>query len=913
MANYLSNTFETSPIKSSINLPLLDKVMSMRQGKYDANKAQVDQTLALYQERLKGRRDIDNQYIALKLTDVRSSIDQAGDIDWSRSNNAEGVMNKIKSLTKDPVIMSAVLNKAKVDQYNMQVDEIRKKDAKSYNDVNYQYGLYKGKVDAYDRGEVNDIGNLNYIPYTDLTEEALKSVKTIKDIRGKRFFEEQAYDENGNAIPGKLIRREIDGLTPTEIQNYFGSTLTSQQLTQMKINGWAKYAQPQTKDLALEKYKEFNNLSLKQKEDEYQGLLAESKNPNKDKATRERALKLSNELKETIDGMKNLDYSKIDPETVGFELEKMGFVNGLSQMAGTEWSTEHKTDDYYFEMQKLDIDRQQLEIAKRKEARESGVDENGNPILDGVISTTPASTELAKTLSEEQAGVNTLESVHDKAYQEIEKTAKDFLNNATKEDKALFEGYLAKRGITPDLKFKDQEKAKEYSLVNTIYEAFKDGGFNETSGTYGERMQKAYKLKQESARNITSMDRDVYFEEFRKKPDEYLTTIIEKTMENTADANLEQEDLKKLDSSISQIKNLYQKATGGNLEIKVDFLGQAYPVNSSWSKVKQELKNAINTKPYLVKDLAEIREYTGKYTLKEATKSKKEEWIKKRTDEGVMMSAYTQSNILDEKLRAKIIGSVSEGEVTLEDGETKVNARFDPKKNLTVSREGEDVIIRQVNEAPTGTEGKNKVEMLKYRINPQSSAYAELSKYIDLQFVDNRVIKATKDTEFEEVKPKMMYHTDTKDVRDKKVTAVALNFSPQLSSAFDGTGIPPVKLASALATKDTAEGVIELLLKNRGIEEQKAKQYTQKLLENINSYKLKVTSQNNINDTGYDFAINVTKPNGSLLFRRSLGVGAIDTKTDYLLDNYPQIFILNQKIKDVLEEPNRIDTLINEL
>jgi hypothetical protein len=159
----------------------------------------------------------------------------------------------------------------------------------------------------------------------------------------------------------------------------------------------------------------------------------------------------------------------------------------------------------------------------------------------------------------------------------------------------------------------------------------------------------------------------------------------------------------------------------------------------------------------------------------------------------------------------------------------------------------------------------------------------------------------------------MRYHTDTKDVRDKKVTAVALNFSPQLSLAFDGTGIPPVKLAASLATKDTAEGVIEMLLKNRGVEEQKAKQYTQKLLENVNNYRLKVISQNNIDETGYDFAINVTKPNGSLLFRRSLGVGAIDTKTDYLLDNYPQIFILNQKIKDVLEEPNRIDTLINEL
>ncbi len=248
MANYLSNPFKTSPVKSSINLPLLDKVMSMRQGKYDANKAQVDQTLALYQERLKGRRDIDNQYIASKLTDVRSSIDQAGDIDWSRSNNAEGVMNKIKSLTKDPVIMSAVLNKAKVDQYNMQVDEKRKKGDGSYDDTNYQFGLYRAGVDKYDRGEVNDIGQLNYIDYYDESKEFKEFSENLD-----KYADDIEKSIAGN--DGYIYTQKGKRMTPTDIKNKIESLLSDKAKKQMEVNAWATYDQGATEEDKLNNVK----------------------------------------------------------------------------------------------------------------------------------------------------------------------------------------------------------------------------------------------------------------------------------------------------------------------------------------------------------------------------------------------------------------------------------------------------------------------------------------------------------------------------------------------------------------------------------------------------------------------------------------------------------------------------------
>jgi len=917
MSSYLSRPYQEGRPSPLPNVDIVRSNVRELQTKYDQNQAIIESTIAKF-DMIKLLRPEENEYLAGRLIEAQSAIDaySQSNGDLSRNTTRDTMLSAFKGIYKDPIILNAIEQKTKFDNLNAEVAKIKEKGDGSYSDVNYQYSIYKGGVQDYMQGKTKKLGDLSYVPYVDLTEEHLKKLKTIKDIKGKRVIETPEYDINGQPT-GRLISKSIDGLTPTEIQNYFGGIITSQELNQMKINGWAKYAQPETKDIALEKYKELTNLTLKQKEEEYKGLITDSKNPNKDAAERDKALKLSNELKETIDGLKSIDYSKIDTLTIGFELEKANYKNSLSQIAGAEWSTESKVDQWYFDTQNLDIKKQELELAKKKESREAKVDKSGNPILEDIISITPASTELSETLSEKEAGAGTLKSVHDKAYQQIVKTAREFLLNATDEEKELFEGYLDKRGITPNLQFKDKSNIGKNSLVNSIYEAFKDGGFNQTSSIYAKDMQSAYKIKQESAKNIIKADTYSYSEEFNKNPEEYTSKIMD-VYKYASSVNF--------NTSSNEFSKMYENITGK----KIDKLGLEFATGSwlgSTKKYEKEIEEAIKKDPKKAVILADtmetLREVAYKdrikntvifgNTLKDNAKQIKEEWIKKRTDEGVMMSAYTQSNILDEKVRSKIIGSVSEGEITLEDGKTKVNARFDPKNNLTVSREGENVVIRQVNEVDRGEGNKKSNQIIKYVLNPQSSAYAELSKYIDFQVSDGRNIKATKNTEFEEVKPQMRYHTDTKDVRDKKVTAVALNFSPQLAPAFSIQGIPPIKLASALSTKDTAEGVIELLLTNKGIDEGKAKQYTQKILEKINTYKLKVKSQNNLEGTGYDFAIEVKKQDGSLLFRRSLGVGVIDTKTDYLLDNYPQIFILNQKIQDVLEEPNRIDTLINEL
>jgi hypothetical protein len=168
MSNYLSQEYRIVTPQSNVNIPLTDKVLNMRQGKYDANKALIDQTLATYADQLKGLRDIDNEYIATRLREVVDTVNQTGQVsDFSIGQNTDTILNSIRSVTKDPFVQSAVANRYAKAQYDNSYNEMCKKDPSKCNPINYEYGLYKAGFDKYMKGDLKDMGALNVTPYVD--------------------------------------------------------------------------------------------------------------------------------------------------------------------------------------------------------------------------------------------------------------------------------------------------------------------------------------------------------------------------------------------------------------------------------------------------------------------------------------------------------------------------------------------------------------------------------------------------------------------------------------------------------------------------------------------------------------------------------------------------------------------------
>jgi hypothetical protein len=232
MSNYLSQPIEVQPVQSSLNIPLMEKALAMRQGKYDANKSKAEQTLAQYGQILKAQRPEDNEYLAAKLNDLSSAIKEAGDL--SLSSNSDNVMSRINAVYKDPIIRAGALERAKKDKLDADYAERVKKGDGSADQLNYKFALEQGGYQDYMDGKTKSMGSLNYTPYydeskefTDISENLNKYVTDVE--RTTRHSGGYIYTQKGKS------------LTEDKVKQLTASLLSDKAKRQMSINAWGAY------------------------------------------------------------------------------------------------------------------------------------------------------------------------------------------------------------------------------------------------------------------------------------------------------------------------------------------------------------------------------------------------------------------------------------------------------------------------------------------------------------------------------------------------------------------------------------------------------------------------------------------------------------------------------------------------
>lgn len=242
MSNYLSSPYEISKPPQDENFPLLLKTMEMRQGKYDANKAKAEQTLAEYGEKLKALRPEDNEYLAAKLNDLSYSIKEAGDL--SLSSNSDAVMQRIIAVSKDPIIQSGILNRVKMDNLNKDYAERVKKGDGSANELNYNFALEQGGVKDYMAGKTKNIGTLSYTPYYDDSKE-------FKDISENLQKYVTDVERTTGASGGYIYTQKGKLLTEDKVKALTTSLLSDNAKRQMSINAWGTYDRGNTEQEKL--------------------------------------------------------------------------------------------------------------------------------------------------------------------------------------------------------------------------------------------------------------------------------------------------------------------------------------------------------------------------------------------------------------------------------------------------------------------------------------------------------------------------------------------------------------------------------------------------------------------------------------------------------------------------------------
>lgn len=231
MSSFLSANYTPVTIESTNNVPLMAKVLSIKQGKYDANKAEIEQQMALYNNNLKGLRDSDNQYIASRLKEAEGVINGYGNKDYSITATKDTLLGNLKSITEDPIVKSAVLNRAKYDQANAQVAEKKKKNDGSYSDVNYQDMLDQGGYNAYMKGETKDLGELRYNDYVDVRAEKSKvtSEYVTKMLLTPQYL---GTDQSNPAFYKDSYGNKVEKET---VEKFVDSQLSQKDLTQLQI------------------------------------------------------------------------------------------------------------------------------------------------------------------------------------------------------------------------------------------------------------------------------------------------------------------------------------------------------------------------------------------------------------------------------------------------------------------------------------------------------------------------------------------------------------------------------------------------------------------------------------------------------------------------------------------------------
>lgn len=904
MSNYLSQPIEKTKIESTFNAPLADKALSMLQGKYDANKAMIDQTLAMYKNNLKGLRDFDNEYISARLKEADSYIKSYGNKDFSLTSTTNTLTNNLKSIVEDPIIQSAVLNKAKKDKYDLEVDKIKKEGKGTYNNRNYKYGLHKAGYDAYMKGESNSIGSLDYTPYIDYKATSMEKAIKLKQLKGEETIE--VPDGRG----GKIVTK-INGLTPNEVINYFPELLNEQERAQMKIDGWGvlagadKSVIQQQADTYFSTLKE--ELTNKIKEEENIINLSTSSASQRDESTRLKNV-YTTQLKDLEEKEGNID--KTDAEQVGYLLNKQSYMNMAKNLFTGRKSVTYEEDKVFNAERNYLLAVDKFELDKQKEQREvmefeakMAKEYNLNP--DGTKKqweTTPIQNQNVEDATDLYADTK---DTFNKAYNTVISTAESAYNDAlsTKEHKELFEANLKKYDYKIENgKIVSTIKDNKVSKASAAEMAFKFSGMYNIKPEYekiiSDSSEKRRVLSNALVKAEKEFDKDFdvskYVDNFQNVAEGLASNSIFRALDlqyllghATRPPGLTEEDLKRV--LVATKMEQFVKGQGGTEALKLKIKNNP----SLAIKMKELIQEAADS-DFLIVDFG--------YEDPSKTSRKMSEALKK---EGIQdfTKMKMSANVPTEQERANIINLLPQ-QLNDEKGNPQPLglAKFDAKAPMTVIQGTDYIDIIQ--DKGVNTKGET-LKPAKHRVFKNSAGYNEIMKNIDsdVEFKINAQNVPTSYKVESSIKPIFVANSRGSDdpsvgnFYNRYVTNVNPNLRKEIQTR--ALGIDP----RLFATKEDTKNAIKAVTKGKVTDEQITK-LVDKISDNYEKYKVEIIPNNRAN-----WVVKLDTPTMGATRKYLTSSPELDSDYTYIVKNMPQILIMTEIINKLAQDPSSIDKI----
>jgi hypothetical protein len=344
MANAYSTPINYGHAISTMDIvQLTGQVQTALQQRFDVNVAKVDDLIQKITS-VPLVRDQDKKYLGDRLQGLLSMVDANSKVDMTNNNVARQVNNYISTAIDDNV-KTQIGNSQKIQGFQQEAARIKKEKPELYNDANYAYALDKSGYAAYMNGETNDLGNLQYKEYYDVT----KNLNEPLDKWAKERGFERVVDTN---VQGGYIYQTVKGkrITPEEIDGFVNNRIQSDTKLkdQLMINSHYKYRGVSDESL-LKEYQDQAKPLLNKYDVTLSSIDVDIKNTNPDDKAK---LETLNQKKAYTSQQKEFFESQLDPKNFNrdnflFKNETHNLIESYKKTFGYSEITDIENDDFY--------------------------------------------------------------------------------------------------------------------------------------------------------------------------------------------------------------------------------------------------------------------------------------------------------------------------------------------------------------------------------------------------------------------------------------------------------------------------------------------------------------------------------------------------------------------------------------
>lgn len=898
MANFLSEAAQFNTPQAPYDLNLINQTLAIQQSQYDAGEKAYQDNLA--QLKMQENLLIRPEDRARFANNVQGLIDEVnskeGGIDWAK----RGLTNKINSYTKqalDDYTINQIAISQNIKSFQSEIAEKKKKNDGSYSDVNYAYSQAQAGIGDYLRGvdangnRVDNIGNLQYHNYVDVTKSALEKVKAFKDLRGDTTVEVPITDANGVM---RMQKKSVNGLTEAELLAYVPQILSPEEGKQLQINGWAKFQGDGGLAVAQETFKNYTKEVNANLDENIKRLETEANNKNISQEQRDKA-HADKITQEDLKKQYSASFSSInlnDAASIGGFLETVNWKTNFAKMAGAKTSINYDTDTAAYTAANLEL-AQKEEL--RKEAKFPYELEKLKQ--DAGLSTTTG----IGAVGAGGVSLSTVESEKIEDTQPYVSLVKDF-GQQSASIVAIGNATLAGGGVDDNTKKAYDDKYNEaikrgYAPATATKIAFSESGMKNLFPEQYANIQEAYIRRGNTATVIKEANEQTQ-NTFRENPKKYLQTA-----ENIANTfkNLNEQIKGSLTEDLRRTFPMFStEKSDTEAMAKARTLSTFIQDNGGIKNLEQVLSNPKNTAlldkfTELIEGVKKADTFGGIFkpsydsAVSESAKKRNETVVKR--GQGIVNTAQI-ATVTNPKIAEQIINAIPQ-----EEGKIP----FNPKQGITYKAlpSGEFEITQSgTKEGVQGLYGSSR----KYIVKPTDDLYKVLNS-LTLNEAQRREVTAGNYTT--PINNENIQYLDStkKTTVNKAATFVTntLDINVQLPSKVH----PTFFLTEANTNKA----------------------YREKLGNIIPEEKINILTQLMAKDTYNKFAVTATPVQGqwttSVTLKKGgspLLINETDTKKQTMdkqlllyIKQYPQITIGEALLEYLQENPKEIDTIIQRL